>query len=211
MKAITFDGWGSLLDWEAGARAFVTALLARPYTSDVARPTVEEWMARWQRIRRQMLRPYRPWRELLIRSYDATMQLFGIEAFVDDGPALARHLEALEPRADAKATLRKLAKKYRLAIVSNPDREALAETLGRLQAPFSSVVAAEDVKAYKPDAKIFSLALERLGLPASEVMHVAGSVEEDVTAARAAGIRSVLIGSGEADLVLGSLEELARV
>ena len=211
MKALTFDGWGSLVDWEAGARAFVGALLARPYTSGVARPSIDDWMARWQRIRRQMLKPYRPWRELLIRSYDATMQVFGIEAFVDDGPSLARHLESLEPRPEAKATLRKLAKKYRLAIVSNPDRDSLAETLGRLQAPFSSVVAAEDVKAYKPDAKIFTLALERLGLPAGEVMHVSASVEEDVTAARAAGMKTVLIGSGEADLVVTTLEELARV
>jgi 2-haloacid dehalogenase len=211
MKALTFDGWGSLIDWEAGAREFVGGLLARPYTSGVARPTVEEWLARWQRIRRQMLRPYRPWRELLVRSYDATMQLFGIEAFVDDGPALARHLEALEPRPDAKTTLRKLAKKYRLALVANPDRDALAETLGRLQAPFSSVVTAEDVKAYKPDAKIFSLALERLGLPAEEVMHVSASVEEDVTAARAAGIRTALVGSGDADLVVSSLGELGQV
>jgi 2-haloalkanoic acid dehalogenase type II len=211
MKALTFDGWGSLVDWEAGTRAFVGALLQRPYTSGVARPSVDEWMGRWLRIRRQMLRPYRPWRELLVRSYDATMQLFGIEAFVDDGPSLARHLVALEPRPEAKALLRKLAKKYRLALVSNPDRDALAETLGRLQAPFSSVVTAEDVKAYKPEAKIFALALERLGLPAGEVMHVSASVEEDVTAARAAGIKTVLIGSGEADLVVSSLEDLSQV
>ena len=194
MKAITFDGWGALVDWRAGAAEFVGALLARPHTSDVARPPVDEWLARWQRIRGKLLTPYRPWRELLVRSFDATMQHFGLEAFVDDGPGLARHLAAMEPRPEAKTALRKLAKKYRLAIVSNPDRETLAEVMGRIQAPISSVVTAEDVKAYKPDGKIFRLALERLGLPAGEVMHVAADLVEDIEPARAAGMRALLLG-----------------
>jgi 2-haloacid dehalogenase len=211
VKALTFDCWGTLVDWEAGARDFVGGLLARPTTSDIERPSLEAWMERWQRIRRQMLRPYRPWREILLRSYDASMQFFALEAFVDDAPALARHLEALEPRPEARAALRKLAKKYRLAILANPDRDTLAQTLGRLQAPFSSVVTAEDVKAYKPDPKPFALALERLGLPAAEVMHVAASAEEDAQPARAAGMRTALVGgSGDADLVVASLEDLAR-
>ena len=204
MKALSFDCWGSLVDWEAGARTFVAALLARPTTSEVKRPSIEEWLARWQRIRRQMLRPYRPWRELLTRSYDATMQVFGLEAFVDDGPLLVRHLASLEPRPDARVALRKLGRKYRLAIASNADRESLAEALGRLQAPFSSVVTAEDVKAYKPDPKLLGLVLERLGLPASEVMHVAASAEEDGAAAEALGMRTALIGEG------ATLTELAE-
>ena len=212
MKALTFDCHGSLVDWEAGVRGFIGELLARPYISEVARPSADEWMARWQRVRRQMLKPYRPWRDLLQRSYDATMQLFSLEAFVDDGPALARRVAALEPRAEAAAVLRKLARRYRLAIVANPDREALAEALGRLQAPFSSVVTAEDVKAYKPDPKLFALALERLGLPAAEVTHVAASADEDLAPARALGLRTVLVGAtGDADLVVPSLTELAGV
>jgi 2-haloacid dehalogenase len=204
VKALTFDGWGTLVDWQAGAQEFVAGLLSRPHTSDVRRPPVDEWLARWQRIRHKMLAPYRPWRELLMRSYDATMQHFGLEAFVDDGPALVRHLQAMEPRTDARASLRKLAKKYRLALVSNPDRETLAEVMGRIQAPLSSVVTAEDVKAYKPDGRIFRLALERLGLPAGEVMHVAADAAEDVEPARAVGMRAALLGSDFA-----SLEELA--
>jgi 2-haloacid dehalogenase len=195
MKAFTFDGWGALVDWRAGAEAFVGALLQRPHTSDVRRPPVEEWMARWERIRARMLQPYRPWRELLTRSYDATMQHFGLEAFVDDGPALVRHLAAMPPRAEARPALRKLAKKARLAIVSNVDRDTLAEVMGRIQAPFSSVVTAEDVKAYKPDGRIFRLALERLGLPADEVMHVAADLAEDVEPARAAGMKTALMGT----------------
>jgi 2-haloalkanoic acid dehalogenase type II len=209
VKALTFDCWGALVDWEGGTREFVAQLLARPSTSEVERPSVDAWMARWQRIRRQMARPYRPWREMFLRSYDASMQFFGLEAFVDDAPALARHVASLEPRPDAKVVLRKLAKRYRLAIVANPDRDTLSDAMGRLQAPFSSLVTAEDVKAYKPDGKPFALALERLGLPPSEVLHVSASVEEDVVPARAAGMRTALLGAGEADYVVSTLEELA--
>ena len=111
MKALTFDCHGSLVDWETGVREFVAALLERPATSQIARPEIDDWLAKWRLIRHQMLRPYRPWRELLVRSYDSTMQFFGMEAFVDDGPTLARMVAALDPRADAKLALRKLAKK----------------------------------------------------------------------------------------------------
>ncbi len=213
VKAVTFDCYGSLVDWEAGVRDFVARLLSRPTTNPAARPSPDDWMVKWQRIRRQLLRPYRPWRELLVRSYDATMQQLDLEAFVDEGPALARHLASLEPRPEARAILKRLAKKYRLALVANPDHESLAQCVGRLQAPFSSVVTADEVKAYKPDPKLFSLLLERLRLAASEVLHVAVSVEEELVPARSLGIQTALIGvaSSDADLTAPSLSALAEI
>jgi 2-haloalkanoic acid dehalogenase type II len=211
IRAISFECYGTLVDAEAGVRAFVARILARPHTSNVPRPTVEVWLARWERIRFQMLRPWRPYRELLVRSYDATMQFFGLEAFVDEGPALARAIGEWEPFPDATAALRRLAKRLRLAIVSNVDHELLGASVGRLMAPFSSLVTAEDARAYKPDPRPFALALERLGLPASSVLHVAHSRRDDLEPARALGLHTACVRGDDADaeLRLPSLTALA--
>ena len=73
-------------------------------------------------------------------------------------PGLARSIAEWKPFADTRRALRRLARRYRLAIVSNIDSDLLADTVGRLQAPFSCLVTAEDARAYKPDPKPLELA-----------------------------------------------------
>ena len=223
LKAITFDCYGTLIDWEAGIAAYVAPLLARAAPSrreqGEARPSVTPaaWVERWERIQFQMLRPYRPYREILQRSFDATMQYFGLEAFVDDGPGLARAVGDWMPFADTTRALRRLAKRYRLAIISNIDRDLLAATMGHLQAPFSSLVTAEDARAYKPDPAPFKLALERLGLPPGEILHAGFGWRYDLAPAQALGMRTAFVNrsGGSApegappDLSVPSVESLA--
>src|SRR5258706_14767989 len=218
LRAVTFDCYGTLVDWEAGLRDYVAPRLARPH-SDGARPQVtpEEWVARWERIQFQMLRPWRPYREILARSYEATMQYFGLEAFVDDGPGLARSVEEWLPFPDTTRALKRLARRYRLAIISNIDRDLLAATVGRLQAPVSSLVTAEDARAYQPDRRPFELALERLAMPAGEILHAAFGWRYDLAPARAVGMRSAFVnrsgaprpGGDDPDFEVPSLDALA--
>jgi 2-haloalkanoic acid dehalogenase type II len=209
IKAITFDCYGTLIDWEKGIRDYVTPILAR------SRITPEEWLERWEKIQFQMLTPYRPYREILARSYDATMQHFGIEAFVDAGPGLARALGDWPPFPDTTRALKRLARKYRLAIVSNIDRDLLADTVGHLQAPFSCLVTAEEARAYKPDPRVLQLALERLGLPAPSVLHAGFGWKYDLAPARRLGMGACFVNRGQVsvdeprDVEVPSLEALA--
>src|SRR5262249_47906203 len=140
-----------------------------------------------------MLRPYRPYREILARSFDATMQYFGLEAFVDDGPGLARSVAGWLPFADTTTALRRLARRYRLGIISNIDRDLLGETLAHLQAPFSSLTTAEEARAYKPDPAPFRLALERLQTPPDQILHAAFGWRYDLAPARALGMKTAFI------------------
>jgi 2-haloalkanoic acid dehalogenase type II len=210
IQAITFDCYGTLVDWEAGVRAYVAPILA-------AHPDVtpEAWVARWEHIQFQMLRPYRPYREILQRSYDATMQYFGLEAFVDAGAGLARSIAEWQPFPDTRKALRRLARRHRLAIVSNIDRDLLADTVGLLQAPFSCLVTAEDARAYKPDPKPFELAIERLAVPPDAILHAAFGWKYDLAPARALGMRTCFLNRGGVttdelrDFEAPSLEALA--
>jgi 2-haloacid dehalogenase len=219
IRAITFDCYGTLVDWEAGIRAYVAPHLARATPAGAARPVVtpEEWVERWEKIQFQMLKPWRPYREILARSYDATMQHFGLEAFVDDGPGLARSVAEWLPFPDTTRALRRLARRYRLAIISNIDRDLLAASVGHLQAPFSSLVTAEDARAYKPDRRPFDLAIERLAIAPGEILHAAFGWRYDLAPARTVGMHSAFVnragtprpGGDEPDFEVPSLDALA--
>ncbi len=209
ISAITFDCYGTLIDWERGIADYVAPILSR------TRVTPAEWIERWEKIQFQMLVPYRPYRDILARSYDATMQHFGLEAFVDAGPGLARSIAQWKPFPDTTRALRRLAKKFRLGIVSNIDRDLLADTLGHLQAPFSILVTAEEARAYKPDPKPLKLALERLGLPAPSVLHAGFGWKYDLAPARSLGMKACFVNRGNVtvdeprDVEVASLAALA--
>jgi 2-haloalkanoic acid dehalogenase type II len=213
LSAITFDCYGTLIDWEAGIRAYVAPILERSRRG----VTPEAWIKRWERIQFQLLTPYRPYREILSRSYDATMKHFGIEAFVDAGPGLARSVGEWRPFADTTRGLRRLARRYRLGIVSNIDNDLLAATLGHLQAPFSCLVTAEEAGAYKPDQRPLRLALERLGLAPAQVLHAGFGWRYDLAPAQALGMRTAFIRRQEGpepdgtppDVTVPSVEALA--
>jgi 2-haloacid dehalogenase len=214
IEAITFDCYGTLVDWETGVKNYVRPILATASQRDV---TPEAWMARWEHIQFQMLRPYRPYREILQRSYDATMQYFGLEAFVDAGAGLARSIADWEPFPDTRRALRRLARRHRLAIVSNIDRDLLADTVGSIQAPFSCLVTAEDARAYKPDPKPLALAIERLGIAPGAIVHAAFGWKYDLAPARALGMRTCFVNRGGVttdeprDFEVASLDALADV
>src|SRR5258708_16288200 len=113
---MTFDCWGTLIDWEAGLRAYVAPIRAQSSHHGV---TVEQWVERWEKIQFQMLKPYRPYREILQRSYDATMQYFGLEAFIDAGAGLARSIAERPPFADSRRALKPPAPRYQRALLSH--------------------------------------------------------------------------------------------
>jgi 2-haloacid dehalogenase len=216
VRALTFDCYGTLIDWEAGIRGYVEPILRRSRWQGVS---TEAWLAAWEPIQFGMLHPYRPYREILIASYEATMRALGLETFADAGPGLVRSMAEWQPFPDVVPALRRLARRYRLAIVSNVDRDLLADTVAHLRAPFSALVTAEDAQAYKPDRKPLELALERLALPGAHVLHAAFGWRYDLAPARAVGMKTAFVNRAraprpdgvECDLEVPTLGDLAGV
>jgi 2-haloacid dehalogenase len=217
IRAVTFDCYGTLIDWEAGIRAYVEPHLARE--APLA-PTPEEWVARWEPIQFEMLRPWRPYAEVLVASFEETMRSFALPSFSDGGPGLARVMGEWTPFADTVASLRRLARRRRIGIISNIDRDLMAQTLGQLLAPIGLVVTAEDVKAYKPDQAPFRQALEQLGIAPGEVLHAGFGWKYDLAPAKALGMHTCWVNRGGLarpqdgvvpDLEVPSLKALADV
>src|SRR5262245_52546752 len=85
IRAVTFDCYGTLIDWEAGIRAYVAPHLERAGRSG-RRVTPAEWVAAWEPIQFALLTPWRPYHEVLALSFAATMRAFELECFADGGP-----------------------------------------------------------------------------------------------------------------------------
>ena len=217
IAAVTFDCYGTLVDWEAGIETYVAPHVAR---ASQGRLAPSEWVRHWEPIQFALLSPWRPYHEVLAESFDRTMRSLELEVFADGGPGLARSVAEWPLFPDTVASLRRIARGRRLGIISNVDDSMLAQTLGHLSAPLSIVVTAEEARAYKPSLAPFHLALERLGLAPSSVLHAAFGWKYDLAPARAVGMRTCFINRSGAprpegpegelpDLELPSLAALA--
>ncbi len=185
---ISFDCYGTLIDWESGVRQVCQELV----------PMAEEELAElfpiWERVQWEKLHgPYLPYAEILKSSIQETFNILGytcggyvLEAFVDS-------LGRWQPFPDVNPALRQLAQQYRLAIVSNIDRSLLGHSLRHLGVRFAALITAEDARAYKPNPEVFRYALKRLGCPPQEVAHVAFGVDYDLAPASAIGMRVVYV------------------
>lgn len=193
LTAITFDCYGTLVDWETGIRAHIAPILQKSRgTHYDGRPVItpDAWIAEWEARQFALLTPWRPYREILWQSFGDTMRHFLLESFADDGPAFVRSLASWPLFADVRPNLRRLAKRYRLGIVSNIDDDLLADSVGQMAAPWSTLITAEQVQAYKPSTKPFERALERLGVAPAQVLHVAFGDKYDLAPARTVGMKT---------------------
>ena len=216
VRAVTFDCYGTLIDWEGGIAAYVAPLLERASRTGIV-VTPAEWTARWEAIQFDLLTPWRPYAEILVESFQLTMRSLTLECFADGAPGLVRSLGEWPPFPDTRAALRRIAKRRRLAIASNIDRALLAETLGQLLLPFAVLATAEEARAYKPDPAPIALAIQRLGLRPDEVLHAAFGWKYDLAPARALGMRTCWVNragiprpeGADADFEVPSLAALA--
>ena len=197
IDAVTFDVYGTLIDWEAGIRAFVAPHLAReaPHA-----PPLDEWMRRWEPIQFALLTPYKPYAEVLVRSFEETNTSFALPSFADGSTGMVRALAEWPPFPDTIAALRRIGRRRRLGVISNIDRALLAQTLGTLLAPITMIATAEDVHLYKPDEAPFRLAIERLGIAPARVLHAAFGWRYDLAPARALGLRTCWVNRGSSPL-----------
>jgi 2-haloacid dehalogenase len=189
-SVLTFDCYGTLIDWESGIRKALRPFLdAHGVALDDA-----ELLEQYARFEEQIeAGPYRKYRDVLrgvVRNFG---EQFGFTPSPAEADALPNSLSDWPPFPDTVAALRTLKQRYRLAILSNTDDDLFPETAKRLQVPFDYVITAEQVGSYKPSHRNFEAALARIGLPKEQILHVAQSLYHDIAPAKALGIANVWI------------------
>ena len=181
ITTLTFDCYGTLIDWETGALDALRPLLAR----HGAMPSDDEVIAVFQDLDTALCKPpFKPYRAVLAGVVEGLGRRFGIPVTPEDRDVLAASIPSWKPFPDTVAALRALGTRCRLAIISNIDDDLFAATARQLEVPFDAVVTAGQCRGYKPDPALFEEALRRLGEAPSAVAHVAEGVGEVVPARR---------------------------
>ena len=193
-EAISFDCYGTLIDWESGLLAVLRPwALHRELTLDddallAAYAGYEE--------RAESEHPRTPYPEILRKCMTALGRDLGAEVTAEDADLLAMSVPNWPAFPDSAAALADLARQYKLIILSNVDRESFERSSERLGVTFDSVLTAQDTGYYKPSPWSFAALQEearRLGVGEGKLLHTAQSLFHDHVPAKTAGLRTVWI------------------
>jgi len=214
-KAITFDCYGTLIDWETGLLAAIRPILSAHKKS----LNDAEILKIYGELEPKEQNSYHLYHEVLTNVVRGFGQRLGFTASLEEAESLPASLKDWLPFPDTNAALKKLKTRYRLGIISNTDDALFSATSRHFSVRFGQVVTAEQARAYKPSLAPFQLALKRLGLPGVEVLHVGQSIHHDVLPAQSMGLASVLVyrrgfgatqpSEGKPDLTVPDLKTLA--
>jgi 2-haloacid dehalogenase len=191
IRLITFDCYGTLIDWENGMLAALRPLLSR----DGRNVPDLQILELYGEIEAELESgPYLPYRQVLAQTAQEIGRRVGTEVSAEESRAFAESLTRWKPFIDTLPALQSLARRFRLGIISNVDDDLFAETRKKL-APveFDFVVTAQQMQGYKPARRNFEEAIRRSGLSKDQILHAGQSLYHDIAPANALGIRNVWV------------------
>ena len=189
-RVLTFDCYGTLIDWESGILAALGPLL-EAHGKSLADDKLLELFGELEA--EAEAGEYQSYRKVLEGVARGVGRRLGFEASEQEARALPESLKHWPPFPDTVAALGKLKSRFKLAIVSNTDDDLFADTARLLEVPFDWVVTAQQAGSYKPSHRNFKLALERIALPPNQVLHCAQSIYHDIVPARELGLATVWV------------------
>jgi 2-haloacid dehalogenase len=189
-EALTFDCYGTLIDWETGILAGLRPILAAAGVE----PPDDELLEAYARVEAAAeTGPYRRYREILGACLRDVCKAYGVQTSGADAAAFGGSVGDWPVFPDSKNALRQLQTRFRLGIITNCDDDLFAASNERLGVRFDWVVTAQSVGSYKPDPRNFEAAFAVLGLPRERILHVAQSLFHDHVPARKLGLSTVWI------------------
>ena len=208
---LTFDCFGTLIDWRHGIRT--TGELLFPGRGPA-------FLDAYVKLEAQVEGEgsFKRYRAVLTETVRRVARQLELDLKPDDATALVSTIPYWPPFGDVGPALSELRREgWKLALLTNCDRDIIALTQRRLPASFDAVVTAEDVSAYKPSPAHFRLFQSTFGSSAEAWIHVAQSYFHDIRPAHELGITRIWVNrQGEkddpalADAVISGLAELPR-
>lgn len=193
--AFSFDCYGTLINWEAGILGVLRPLLAvhgqQPSDSEILELYAELEPA-------AQSGEYLHYREVLRNVVHGFGRRLGFAMLPAEADSLPDSLQTWKPFPDTVEALRRLKRRYKLAVISNIDDDLFAHTAKHLEVKFDHVITAEHCRSYKPSLNNFRKAMARMDLPPERILHVAESLFHDVAPARSLGLRTVWVNRRKA-------------
>ncbi|HYE61037.1 MAG TPA: HAD-IA family hydrolase [Phycisphaerales bacterium] len=216
IRALTFDCYGTLIDWETGILTTLRPLFPAASDADLLTLYAHHEAA-------EEAGSYKPYHEVLANVLSAIAAHY--KHTLTDNHVLADSLPSWPVFPDTRPFLTAAAQRYTLCVCSNIDDDLWAGTHHAINVPIDRVVTAQYCRSYKPDPRHFRVALALLDLEPHQVLHVAESRRHDIAPAKALGFQTAWVNrhkhrpgpsaSGHADAVpdleIASLDELAGI
>ena len=191
---LTFDCYGTLIDWETGIVAALQPLLAKAATP-LAKDAVLESFARHEAAQ-EAETPDMLYSDLLAAVHRRLANEWGLAADEADHTCFGASVKDWPAFPDSAESLAYLKQHYKLVILSNVDRNSFAASNARLGVSFDAIYTAQDIGSYKPDLANFHYMLAHLaelGIAKSAILHTAQSLFHDHAPAKAVGLASAWI------------------
>ncbi len=216
-EALTFDVYGTLIDWETGIASWL-----RPFAAASDDALLESFARHEAELEAG---PYRSYRDVLAGALHGVAADFGFEPSGAQVAAFAGSVGSWPAFADSAEALTALKRRFRLGVITNCDDDLFALSNRRLGVEFDWVVTAQQARGYKPRRSNFEFAFERIDVPRRRILHVAQSLFHDHAPAKALGLTTVWIdrrhgregfgatppAEAEPDLVLPDMQSLAAL
>jgi 2-haloacid dehalogenase len=184
----TFDCYGTLIDWNAG----ILRELERLWTADRAGRLLHRYHEVEPQVQREA--PERSYREVLDLTLARLADEEGLPLRPEEGDALSRSLPTWPAFPDVRAPLEDARRRgWKLAILSNTDRDFIDASLRQIGVPFELEIVAGEIGSYKPSPWHWEVFLGRSEADRTRHVHVAASLFHDVAPATALGIPTVWI------------------
>jgi 2-haloacid dehalogenase len=219
-RIITFDCYGTLIDWETGILGAIRPILSahNAHLSDV------DILRMYGEIEAdEESGAYQSYKEILravVRGFGTRV---GFVPSEKEQQSLPHSVANWKPFPDTVTALRNLKEQFKLGILSNIDDDLFSATAPQLEIEFDHVITASQARAYKPSLDIFRLAQKKMGLPQAQWLHAGQSIYHDVIPAQSLGIATVWVdrpsplpnsgaakpARGKPDVEVSSLRKLA--
>ena len=193
-KVLTFDCYGTLIDWETGMFHALRQLVAK-VGPPLSRDAILEAHARHESAQ-QLTTPDKLYSQLLAVVYKRLAEEWDVPVVWDECVDYGRSIRDWPAFADTAAALRYLKQHYKLVILSNVDNDSFSFSNRKLGVAFDAIFTAEDIGSYKPSPRNFEYMLEKLsarGLAKGDILHTAESLFHDHAPANAFGLASCWI------------------
>ncbi len=207
-SVLTFDCFGTLVDWETGIWEAFQPFFRRAGAS-VERNVALQWYATAEtEAEAGIFRPYRSVLADVFRSVGSRVQCTPTP---EETGAFCSSITTWPVFPDSARALRALKRHFRLAVITNCDDDLFAGVGKNLGVEFDAVITAQQARAYKPSLVNFRLAVERLAVPVERILHVACSLYHDHVPARKLGITSAWINRRHGETGAGATPDTGVV
>ncbi|HKM85145.1 MAG TPA: haloacid dehalogenase type II [Terriglobales bacterium] len=203
---ISFDCYGTLIDWESGILPVLRTVLGN-HGQTLPDAALLELYGEFEAEAESG--PYQRYRDVLQAVVRAFANRLHFEASSAEIRSLGESVRAWLPFPDTVRAMRELQKRYKLAVISNIDDDLFAETRKHLGVEFDGVITAEQARSYKPSINNFQIALRTLALSPDRLLHAAQSIYHDVVPAQSLGISTVWVNRKSARPGIGAVRASA--